>query len=212
MKLIKNNDFRQRYEFNRTKKNNINKLDKYKIIETLASLIINDAYLFNITAASEVAMVELGENLTQLQKKLPIVRSFIDILHENPYSTQKTILWTNTSENIFTLENVTIEYQENDKIINIILENIYLNFEIEKSHFIYGNSGCGKTTLLNALMKRIKIKNGSIHFFGLDYTYFSIRNYLSYVTSESALFSKSLYYNITYGLNKKIILEKKMKL
>lgn len=209
MKLIKNNDFRQRYEFNRTKKNNINKLDKYKIIETLASLIINDAYLFNITATSEVAMIELGENLTQLQKKLPIVRSFIDILHENPYSTQKTILWTNTSENIFTLENVTIEYQENDKIINIILENIYLNFEVEKSHFIYGNSGCGKTTLLNALMKRIKIKNGSIHFFGLDYTYFSIRNYLSYVTSESALFSKSLYYNITYGLNKKIILEKK---
>lgn len=210
MKLLRNDEFRQRYEFNRTKKKNINNLAKYKIIETLASLIINDAYLFNLTAASEVAMVELGENLTHLQKKLPMVRTFIDILHEKSYSTQKTILWPYTRpENIFTLENVTIEHQENDKIINIILEDVNLNFEIEKSHFIYGNSGCGKTTLLNAVMKRMKIKNGSIHFFGLDYTYFSIRKYLSYITSESALFSKSLYYNITYGLNKKIVLEKK---
>ena len=211
MKLIKNDEFRQRYEFNRTKKGSINRFAKYKIIETLASLIINDAYLFNLTAASEAAMVELGENLAQLQKKLPMVRSFINILHTNPYSTQKTILWPYTSENIFTLENVTIEYEE-DNITNVVLENINLYFETQKSHFIYGNSGCGKTTLLNALMKRMKIKNGSITFFGLDYTYFSIRSYLSYVTSESALFSKSLYYNITYGLNKKIVLEKKNKI
>jgi ABC-type multidrug transport system fused ATPase/permease subunit len=209
MKLLKNDDFRQRYEFNRTKKGNIKRMAKYKIIETFASILINDAYLFNLTAASETAMIELGENLAQLQKKLPLVRSFINILHAKPYYTQETVLWTYTSENIFTLENVTIEYEENDKIIHIILENVDLNFEVEKSHFIYGNSGCGKTTLLNAIMKKIKIKNGSIHFFGLDYTYFSIRKYLSYVTSESALFSKSLYYNITYGLNKKIVLENK---
>jgi ABC-type bacteriocin/lantibiotic exporter with double-glycine peptidase domain len=183
-------------------------LAKYKIIETLASLIINDAYLFNLTAASEIAMIELGERLIQLNKKLPMVRDFIHILlHVKPYYTSETISWnydTPPSENIFTLENITIEYEE-DNIMNIVLENINLNFETNKSHFIYGNSGCGKTTLLNALMKRMKIKNGSITFFGLDYTYFSIRAYLSYITSESALFSKSLYYNITYGLNKIIV-------
>ena len=106
------------------------------------------------------------------------------------------------------MENVTIEYEE-DSVINTVLENINLNFETNKSHFFHGISGCGKTSLLNALMKRIKIKNGSIKFIGLDYTYFSIRTYLSYITSESALFSKSLYYNIIYGLNKKIVLEKK---
>lgn len=210
-KLLRNNDFRKRYELNRTKKSNIKILSKYKVVETLVSIIVNDAYLFNLTTASETAMMELGENLAHLHKKLPIVRNFIDILlHVNPYYTAKTISWNDIppSENIFTLENVTIEYEE-DNIMNTVLENINLNFEKGKSHFIYGNSGCGKTTLLNALMKRMKIKNGSITFFGLDYTYFSIRTYLSYITSESALFSKSLYYNITYGLNKKIVSEQK---
>ena len=212
MKLIRNKDFRKRYELNSTKNNYVKKLAKYKIIETLASLIINDAYLFNLTAASEIAMVELGERLVQLNKKLPMVRDFINILQIKPYYTSETISWNNDNdtlyENIFTLENVTLEYEENN-IMNTVLENINLNFEIEKSHFIYGNSGCGKTTLLNALMKRMKIKNGSINFFELNYTYFSIRQYLSYVTSESALFSKSLYYNITYGLNKKLVLQQK---
>ena len=211
MKLIQNKNFRKRYELNKTKNNYVKKMAKYKIIETLASLIINDAYLFNLTAASEIAMVELGERLVQLNKKLPMVRDFINILlHVKPYYTSETISWNydTPSENIFTLENVTIEYEE-DNIMNILLENINLNFETNKSHFIYGNSGCGKTTLFNAVMKRMKIKNGSITFFGLDYTYFSIRAYLSYITSESALFSKSLYYNITYGLNKKIVSEQK---
>lgn len=212
MKLLRNDDFRKRYEFNRTKKGNVRMLSRYKVVETLASIIINDAYLFNLTAASEIAMMELGENLTQLHKKLPTVRDFINILsYVNPYYTAETILWnyeTPPSEHIFTLKNVTIDYEENN-ISNTILENINLNFEIKKSHFIYGNSGCGKTTLLNALMKRMKIKNGSITFFGLDYTYFSIRTYLSYITSESALFSKSIYYNVTYGLNKKIASEQK---
>ena len=211
IKLLKNDDFRKRYELNITKKSTIKLLSKYKIIETFASIIINDAYLFNLTIASETAMLELGQSLAQLHKKLPMLREFINVLYADPYYTAETILWNNNDneyENIFTLENVTVEYEENN-IITTPLKNINLNFESNQSHFIYGNSGSGKTTLLNILMKRIKIKNGSIRFFGSKYTYFSIRPYLSYITSENALFSKSLYYNITYGLNKKIIIEKK---
>jgi ABC-type multidrug transport system fused ATPase/permease subunit len=214
IKLLRNDNFRKQYELNKTKNKYVKEMNKYKIVETLGSLIVNDAYLFNLTAASELAMQELGERLVQLNKKLPMVRDFTKILlHVDPYYTAETLLWNydTSSENIFTLKNVTIEHQE-DNIINIVLENINLNFENKKSHFIYGNSGSGKTTLLNALMKRMKIKNGSIMFFGSDYTYFSIRAHLSYITSENALFSKSLYYNITYGLDKKIILEKKNKI
>ena len=211
MKLLRNDDFRKRYELNITKKSTIKLLSKYKVIETFASIIINDAYLFNLTVASETAMLELGQSLAQLHKKLPMLREFINVLYADPYYTAETILWNNNDneyENIFTLENVTVEYEENN-IITTPLKNINLNFESNQSHFIYGNSGSGKTTLLNILMKRIKIKNGSIRFFGSKYTYFSIRPYLSYITSENALFSKSLYHNITYGLNKKIIIEKK---
>ena len=206
MKLLKSDNFRKRYELNRTKNDYVKNLNKYKIIETLASLIINDAYLFNLAAPSELAMVELGEHLVQLNKKLPVVRDFINILlDKKSYSTAETISWF-PSENIFSLENVTIEYEENN-ITNIVLENINLNLETNKLHYINGDSGSGKTSLLNALMKRMKTKNGSIKFIGLDYNYFNIRPYLSYVTPESAIFSRSVYYNVTYGLNKKIVSE-----
>ena len=207
--LLRNNNFRKKYESTNTSKNGIKLFTKYKIIETLMSTIINDAYIFNLSSISEGAMISLGDKLIELNKKLPLTREFVNILHEDSYHTRKTILWNNTSRNIFTLENVTIEYEEFGGIFNTVLENVYLNFEIEKSHLIYGNSGSGKTTLSNALMQRIKLKSGSIYFFGLNYTYFSIRNYLSYLTSESAIFPKSLYYNIVYGFNKNTLLEKK---
>ena len=62
------------------------------------------------------------------------------------------------------------------------------------------------------LQKRIKIENGVIQFFGIheEYTYFSIRKYTTYIASESALFCKDLYYNITYGVDEKKIKEKEI--
>jgi ABC-type multidrug transport system fused ATPase/permease subunit len=140
-------------------------------------------------------------------------------LNEKPYQVAKTIPWINNGpvdpldhrvENIFVLEDVTLEYEGKGGHKNIVLENVNLKFEIGKSHFIYGNSGCGKTTLLSALMKRIKISSGVIKFLGIydEYTYFSIRQYLTYITSESALFYKDLYYNIIYGIDEKVIMER----
>ena len=71
IKLLRNDNFRKQYELNKTKNKYVKEMNKYKIVETLGSLIVNDAYLFNLTAASELAMQELGERLVQLNKKLP---------------------------------------------------------------------------------------------------------------------------------------------
>ena len=89
--------------------------------------------------------------------------------------------------------------------------NVNLVFEMNGIHFIYGNSGCGKTTLINTLMKKVKIRSGSIIFLNEyeNYTYFSIRKYLTHLTSESILFSKSIYYNVTFGMNEQVLNEKK---
>jgi ATP-binding cassette subfamily B protein len=60
-------------------------------------------------------------------------------------------------------------------------------------------------------MKKIKTKNGSIKFLNEyeNYTYFSIRKYLTFLTPESILFSKSIYYNIIFGINDKVLKERK---
>ena len=209
--LLQNEDFIRRYKFYKIKNKFINHIIKYKKILTLSSLVINDSVLFNLLTPIQAELFNVQDAYTGLRKKLPFTRNFIDVLNIKPYYTEKTISWNYDSqyEYMFVLENVTIEYKEND-IVHKILENVSLNFEISKLHFIYGNSGSGKTSLLNAIMKRIKIKEGSIKFLNLydNYTYFSIRKYLVLLLSESALFSNSLYYNITYGINNKILIEK----
>lgn len=141
------------------------------------------------------------------------MRDLIYILNSKSYHVAKTIAWNdnhNMHPNLFVLEGVTLQYVSKDGVKNIVLENINLNFENGSSHFIYGNSGSGKSTILNALMKRTN-EIGVILFLGIHnkYTYFSIRNYLTCITSESALFYTDLYYNITYGIDDKFLMENK---
>ena len=187
----------------------VKQMGKKKIIDTGVSILINDASILSFLEFMRPKIVDYIEKKTELYKKTVNMRDFIDILNTKPYQVAKTIPWSNNTEYIFVLEDVTLEYEGKDGIKNKVLENISLNFEIGKSHFIYGNSGCGKTTLLNALMERIKISSGLIKFLGIyEYTYFSIRQYLTYITSESTLFSKDLYYNIIYGIDEKVLMEK----
>jgi ABC-type transport system involved in cytochrome bd biosynthesis fused ATPase/permease subunit len=71
----------------------------------------------------------------------------------------------------------------------------------------YGNSGCGKTTLSNILLKQItfndkNIKTGTISYLNqhTDYEYESIREDISYVKPNSDLFNHSISYNMNYGV------------
>ena len=191
----------------------VKQMGKYKLIDTGVSMLINDVYILFFLEGMKPKLINYIEKKKELCKKTVIMRDSIDVLNTKPYQVAKTIAWNNNYEmhlNLFVLEDVTLEYENKDGTKNKVLENINLKFESSKSHFIYGNSGCGKTTLLNALMKRVKIAKGVIKFLGIynEYTYFSIRQYLTYITSESALFSKDLYYNITYGIDEKILMER----
>lgn len=220
LKNLKHNLFKngaiKKYLYSKTNIIRVNQMNKYGLLELLTSLLINDSiFLVTIDAFKEICD-DYADYVNEFKINLKYTHDFIDILNEKPYQVAKTIPWINNSpvehrvENIFVLENITLEYESKGGNKNIVLENVNLNFEIGKSHFLYGNSGCGKTTLLSALMKRIKITNGVIKFLGIhnEYTYFSIRQYLTYITSENALFSKDLYYNITYGLDEKVIMER----
>ena len=195
----------------------LEKIGKYKIIETGVSILINDGPILFFLEILQSHVINYTDNQQNFMKKLCIMHNFIDILNVEHYQVSKTIAWNNNHDmypNLFVLEHVTLEYEGKDEIKNKVLENVSLNFELGKSYFIYGKSGCGKTTLLNALMKRFPTSSGTIKFLGIyeKYTYFSIRKYLNYITSESALFYKNLYYNITYGINEKFLMENKKKI
>lgn len=212
IKVVSHPKFLNEYQPSENNKSKIKIMTKYKILETIASLVVNDAYLISLKEPIDDTMSVLAERVYSFKQKLSMSSEIIDILKQKSYRISNPIAWNQDAkyDYLFVLQDVTVEYKENDKHIPVFV-NVNLRFEMNDIHFIYGNSGSGKTTLINALMKKLKIKNGSIKFLNEyeDYTYFSIRKYITFLTSESILFSKSIYYNITFGMNEQVLNEKK---
>ena len=67
-----------------------------------------------------------------------------------------------------------------------------------------GNTGCGKTTLLNLIPRLYEASDGSIEIDGIDikkYRISDLRNRIGYVPQKARLFSRSIAMNIDFGDN-----------
>lgn len=195
----------------------IKKSKSYEIMETITSILINDTLLLTTSDSFKSQFENFACDMNEFKISLKNTSNFIEVVNLKPYKVSKTIQWNVNDNNdyLFVLENIKLQYEYKDQngniVINKIVENVNINFEYGLSHIFIGNSGCGKTTLLNAIMKRTKITSGVIKFLGIHdkYTYYSIRNYLTYIKSESASFDKDIYFNIIYGLPKKTVIKNK---
>ena len=97
-----------------------------------------------------------------------------------------------------TFENVCFEYIENKPV----LKNI--NLEVKKGEIValVGNSGGGKSTIVNLLPRFYDVKSGSIKIDGVDLREFnltSLRNNISEVFQDNFLFSGTIESNILMG-------------
>ena len=147
----------------------------YKPIKTLGSTLTNMQTIF-------VAMSRVFE-LFDLQ---PEIKN-----KENAKELQEV-------KNDITFENVCFEYQENKPVLNNI------SFEVKKGEIIalVGNSGGGKSTIVNLIPRFYDIKSGSIKIDGTDireYTLTSLRSHISEVFQDNFLFSGTIRQNIMMG-------------
>ena len=95
-------------------------------------------------------------------------------------------------------ENVDFEYLPNTPV----LKNFSLSVAKNETLAIVGNSGGGKSTLVNLLPRFYDIKSGSIKFDGVDireYTIDSLRHNISMVFQDNFLYSGSIRDNIMMG-------------
>jgi len=67
---------------------------------------------------------------------------------------------------VITLKNITVEF-ENHKV----LEKLSVSFEDGKKYSIMGQSGCGKTTILNVIAGLLKSKDGNVSTYGAKIAY-----------------------------------------
>ena len=107
----------------------------------------------------------------------------------------KTLMGIN---NNISFEHVDFEYIPNHPV----LKDINLNISKNETLAIVGNSGGGKSTLVNLLPRFYDIKSGSIKFDGIDireYSIKSLRHNISMVFQDNFLYSGTVKENIMMG-------------
>ena len=142
---------------------------------------------------------EISGVVTELQNAIACAGRLIELIEEDevePDTEEKTVL-KNPKGNIV-LSNVDFSYSKDKKLI----ENLSLNIKRGMRVAIVGPTGCGKTTLINLLMKFYDINNGSISVDDIDYKNInvkSLRSSFGMVLQDTWLKSGTIRENIVMG-------------
>ena len=141
----------------------------------------------------------IGNNLNQVQFSFYAIEQVFKKLDGKPKIKDKENAVTITREHSkIEFKNVNFEYIKGVPV----LKNI--NLEINKGETVafVGNSGGGKTTIVNLLPRFYDIKSGSITIDGIDIrdiTLYSLRQNIAVVFQDNFLFSGTIRENILLG-------------
>lgn len=141
----------------------------------------------------------IGNNLNAVQFSFFAIEKLFEILDSTPEICDKPTaqkLLGISSEIKF--NNVNFEYVENVPV----LKNIKLDIKKGETVAFVGNSGGGKTTIVNLIPRFYDIKSGSITIDGIDikdYTLESLRQNIAVVFQDNFLFSGTIRENILLG-------------
>ena len=142
---------------------------------------------------------DLGRTLTDIQTTfvaLGRVFELFDLIPnikncENPVQMSEL-------KNAITFENVVFEYEKDTPV----LKDFSLHVNKGETIAFVGNSGGGKSTIVNLLPRFYDIKSGSIKFDGIDIKDFdikSLRDNISFVFQDNFLFTGTIRENILMG-------------
>lgn len=142
---------------------------------------------------------EISEVITELQNALTCAGRVIEIIEEEPQipDSQEAVQLDDIQGNI-NFENIEFSYTKEKPLIS----GLSLNIKSGQRVAIVGPTGCGKTTLINLLMRFYETDNGSIKIDDKDIrsiTRNSLRNGFGMVLQDTYLKSGSVLENLTLG-------------
>ena len=142
---------------------------------------------------------EISSVITELQSALASAERVFEVLDEEnePLDKENAINLKECNGNI-EIKDVSFSYNPDVKLI----ENFNLSVKKGEKIAIVGPTGCGKTTLINLLMRFYNINSGEIFISGYninDITRKSSRAMFGMVLQETWLYSGTIKENIAYG-------------
>jgi len=141
----------------------------------------------------------LGNNAKNMQNALLALERVIKQLETEPKIKDKAdAIKLNGLNNSIKFENVNFEYKKNKPVLKDV------SFEVQKGETfaLVGNSGGGKSTIVNLIPRFYDIKSGNILIDGIDIRNISLeslRNNISIVFQDNFLFSGTIRENIMIG-------------
>lgn len=142
---------------------------------------------------------EITGVITELQNALACADRVLDLIEEEPQSEDAPdVLVVSDGEGRVSLKNVAFSYSEEKELI----KNFNLEVKPGQRVAIVGPTGCGKTTIINLLMRFYDVNSGSISVEGKDIrdvTRHSLRSSYGMVLQETWLKSGTIRENITTG-------------
>ncbi len=142
---------------------------------------------------------EISGVITELQNSLVCASRVMELIEEEPVTPDviDAVTLKNVSGNV-TLENVSFSYVPDKKLI----ENFNLSVKSGQRIAIVGPTGCGKTTLINLLMRFYDVNSGNILIDGVpikNMTRKSLRQSIGMVLQETWLKAGTIKENIAMG-------------
>lgn len=141
---------------------------------------------------------EISSVMSEMQTSLAASQRVFEFLDEKEESFQNEVTEINNISGKVVLKNIYFSYDKN----NPLIENFNLRVNAGQTVAIVGKTGCGKTTLINLLMRFYDQNKGSIEIDGINTLSIdrnSLRKMYGMVLQETWIFKGSIKENIAYG-------------
>ena len=141
---------------------------------------------------------ELSNEITEIQAALASARRIFAVLDESDEISDFGNLELGMCDGTLSIKNVSFSYNPKIKLI----QNFNLEVKSGQKIAIVGPTGCGKSTMINLLMRFYDVTDGSIEVSGKDIrtiTRGSLRQKFGMVLQDSWLFHGTIRDNIAYG-------------
>ncbi|MBQ1935382.1 MAG: ABC transporter ATP-binding protein [Clostridia bacterium] len=161
----------------------------YKGELTLGGVVAMSTYLgmvYNPAQAIARGILTLQEGLTSLER----VSEFYEVQPEDVHSGEQVA----ALKGEVAFANVAFSYGQEP-----VLEGVTFSLAPGRTHYLIGESGVGKSTLLSLMLCLYRPKSGSIFFDGKEqsvYALESLRRRIAYLSQETVFFSGTVYQNL----------------